>query len=176
MASLIEQLLDFARIDQAGGLVLEPGAMEIARAAARAAEECSLAFPTASIDIEVDGNTAGHWDEDRILQCLSNLLSNAVQHGDGRVRVHADGRGQQAISIEVSNRGRPIAPEMLPVIFDPFRRAASGFARRSGLGLGLYITKSIVEAHGGRIDVRSEDDQTTFRLELPRRQGVQSPS
>jgi signal transduction histidine kinase len=57
---------------------------------------------------------------------------------------------------------------MLTQIFDPFRRAAGGYARRGGLGLGLFITKSIIEAHGGEISVRSDERGTVFAFALPR--------
>jgi PAS domain S-box-containing protein len=168
MSALIEQLLDFVRVDQAGGLVLERSAMDLAKAASRAADESSLAFPDAQISVSAVGVSAGSWDEDRILQVLTNLTGNAVQHGDGRVTVRVDGRDPSSVRLEVENAGKAIPTEMLEVIFDPFRRAAHGYARRTGLGLGLFISKSVVEAHGGSISVRSKDGETVFSIELPR--------
>jgi PAS domain S-box-containing protein len=169
MNRLIEQLLDFVRVDQAGGLRLEAGPMEMRSAVERAVDECQLAFPDAAVDVEIRGSTAGDWDEDRILQVMANLLSNALQHGEGRARVLVDGSSRDVVRVEVANGGRPIPAEMLPIIFDPFRRANEGLTRRGGLGLGLYISRSIVETHDGTIDVRSDEQGTVFTVTLPRR-------
>jgi signal transduction histidine kinase len=81
MRRLIEQLLDFVRVDQAGGIGLEPNPMDLAAAARHVGDEVGLASPNAVVQIVANGNTVGEWDEDRLLQVLSNLLSNAVQHG-----------------------------------------------------------------------------------------------
>lgn len=168
MNRLIEQLLDFVRVDQAGGLHLERGPMEMRRAAERAVDECRLAFPDADVAVRSEGNTAGEWDEDRLLQVLTNLVSNALQHGDGHAHVRVDGSAPDVVRVEVENKGVPIPAEMIPIIFDPFRRAAEGLARRGGLGLGLFISRSIAEAHGGTIEVRSGDGGTRFVVSLPR--------
>ncbi len=168
MNRLIEQLLDFVRVDQAGGLQLERGPMEMRRAVERAVDECRLAFVDADVLVRSEGNTAGEWDEDRLLQVMTNLVSNALQHGDGRAHVRVDGSATDVVRVEIENKGVPIPREMLPIIFDPFRRAAEGLARRGGLGLGLYISRSIAEAHGGTIEVRSDDQGTVFVMSLPR--------
>jgi len=169
MQRLIDQLLDFVRVDQAGGIGLERTAMDMAAGARHAADEVGLAFPTAVVRITTRGNTVGVWDEDRILQVLSNLLGNAVQHGDGKVDVTIEGVSASQVQLEISNGGAPIAPDLLEIIFDPFQRAGGGFARRAGLGLGLFISKSIVESHGGTIAARSDEAGTCFTLALPRR-------
>jgi PAS domain S-box-containing protein len=169
MQRLVEQLLDFVRVDQAGGIGLEPHAMDLAAAARHVGDEVGLASPDAVVRIATRGNTVGEWDEDRLLQVLSNLLSNAVQHGKGHVDVTIDGSRAQQVRLEISNRGTPIAPELLEIIFDPFQRAGGGYARRAGLGLGLFITKSIVESHRGTIAARSDETGTSFTVILPRR-------
>jgi phosphoserine phosphatase RsbU/P len=80
-------------------------------------------------------------------------------------------RGEpEAVVVEVANQGNPIPPEILPRIFDPFRRGeAARSGKGDGLGLGLFIARSLVSAHGGRLDVRSEGGETVFFLRLPRR-------
>jgi two-component sensor histidine kinase len=67
-----------------------------------------------------------------------------------------------------ANGGAPIPGEMLPIIFDPFRRANESLARRGGLGLGLYTSRTIVETLGGTIDARSDEHGTVFTVTLPR--------
>lgn len=168
MQRLIEQLLDFVRVDQGGGIGLQPSAMDLAATARHVADEVGLASPKASVQIATKGNTVGDWDEDRLLQVLANLLSNAVQHGDGNVEVTIDGSLAEEVRLEISNRGKPIAPELLEIIFDPFQRAGGGYARRAGLGLGLFITKSIVESHRGTVTARSDETGTRFTVMLPR--------
>jgi PAS domain S-box-containing protein len=168
MQRLVEQLLDFVRVDQGGGIGLTPSAMDLAAAARHVTDEVGLASPNASFHLSTNGNTVGDWDEDRILQVLSNLLSNAVQHGDGHVEVTIDGSSAEEVRLEISNLGTPIAPQLLKIIFDPFQRAGGGYARRAGLGLGLFITKSIVESHRGSVSARSDETGTTFSVVLPR--------
>jgi signal transduction histidine kinase len=168
MARLIEQLVDFARVDQAGDLTLDRVPMDLGSAAHQTIEESGLAFPDAVVDLEVRGSTGGSWDEDRLVQVMSNLVGNAVQHGDGKVRVVVDGQAPDVVRLTVENAGAVIPPAVLPVIFDPFRRASGGFARRRGLGLGLFISKSFVEAHGGSITARSDERLTVFEVVLPR--------
>jgi signal transduction histidine kinase len=120
------------------------------------------------ITIECDVDSAGEWDEHRIVQALSNLVSNAVQHGTPGtpIRVHMTGNDEQVV-IEVSNRGT-IPSDLVPRIFEPFRSGRQYSSRGGGLGLGLFIAKAIARAHGGGLEVESSDDTTTFRLALPR--------
>jgi PAS domain S-box-containing protein len=169
MTRLIAQLLDFVRFDEDGGLALERTMMEVGPAAERAIDEASLAFPDATVELRVEGNTAGVWDEDRLLQVLTNLISNAIVHGERHGAVFVDGRGRDQVSVEVTNRGPIIPPEMLSAVFEPFRRGSGGYTRRGGLGLGLYISRLLVEAHGGTIGVTSSEEAgTSFLVTLPR--------
>src|SRR5690606_25348246 len=110
------------------------------------------------------------WDADRILQVFSNLVANAVQHGDADpgVSVLFDTSEEGVVSVRIHNMGS-IPPELLPRLFEPM---AGGDRRRSnsrGLGLGLYISREIVRAHGGEIRVEtSEAEGTSFTVILPR--------
>jgi signal transduction histidine kinase len=117
------------------------------------------------------GDTRGSWDQERLHQVMTNLLSNAVQHGAKnepiRVRLGGDDSG---VELSVTNIGPPIAPETLAHIFEPFRRGSDHSSKRGrGVGLGLYISERIVSAHGGSIHVSSTTEGTTFTLRLPRR-------
>jgi signal transduction histidine kinase len=113
----------------------------------------------------------GRWDPNRLLQLLTNIIGNAFQHSppDGSVSVLTEGSDDKVV-IEVRNDGDPIPPEHLPRLFEPFERGegARSSSERS-IGLGLFISKQIVLAHSGRIDVRSTAGEgTTFTVTLPR--------
>jgi signal transduction histidine kinase len=110
-------------------------------------------------------------DPDRIFQVLSNLISNAAKYGwpDSEIRIASEARGDE-IEVAVGNRGPGIPPDEQRRLFGRFSRApGGGRGRAPGLGLGLYISKGLVEAHGGRLWVESApDDWTTFRFTVPR--------
>jgi signal transduction histidine kinase len=101
---------------------------------------------------------------------VSNLVGNALDHGDREKPVLVKlGSNEGAVQVEVTNNGRPIPPDLLPRIFDPFRRGShERHGAQKGLGLGLFIARSIVETHGGNLEVGSTDQETTFRMTLPR--------
>ena len=115
----------------------------------------------------------GEWDKARIGQVFSNLLNNAIQYGfrESPVRVKIKGE-PKAVTLTVGNDGVPIPPEKIDTIFDPLTRVLPDEhapPSTKNLGLGLYITKEVVVAHGGTIDVTSsETDGTTFTARLPR--------
>jgi signal transduction histidine kinase len=108
------------------------------------------------------------WDEHRVMQAISNLASNAVQHGTpgSPVRLRVTGT-EKEVAVEVHNEG-VIPGEILPRIFEPFRSGRHHGSRGEGLGLGLFIANAIARAHGGGLEVDSAAGATTFRLKLPR--------
>jgi signal transduction histidine kinase len=109
-------------------------------------------------------------DPDRVAQVMENLLTNAVKYGEGGTPiVVAVGREAEHVAVSVTNRGKPFAPDDLARLFQRFHRTDSAKRQRiKGSGLGLYITRSLVEAHGGRISVESASQgQITFRFTLP---------
>src|SRR5262249_23867857 len=110
----------------------------------------------------------GEWDGERLGQVLQNLLGNAIKHlpTGGTIAV-AIAPGDGEVLLSVRDDGPGIAPEHLPRLVDRFYRAELG-ARTPGLGMGLYIARMLVEAHGGRIWVESEIGQgSTFFVALP---------
>lgn len=173
MERLIALLLDFAQARQQGSqLPIHRRRVDLADLARRVVEEIEAGHPKASLALSVGGDCRGEWDADRLAQVLSNLVANAIHHGAGSpiaVRVRGDG---DAVVVEVSNGGPPIPPAVLPEIFDPFRRGPSARGDRNGLGLGLFISRELVRAHGGSIRARSTAAEgTTFTARLPRGAG-----
>lgn len=171
MAQLISNLLDFTQTRFLGAIPLAATDSDIASVCQRVVQELELGYPHHAIRLCSTGDTRGRWDPARIAQIVSNLVMNAIRHGDAAQPIHVnlDG-GAASVLLEVHNWGRPIPPAVLPTVFEPFRRGpAVGGAASRGLGLGLYIVEQIVRAHGGEIRVRSsEREGTIFSVSLPR--------
>jgi signal transduction histidine kinase len=134
-------------------------------------EEIQSAYPERRLELRVETERKVSADPDRLAQVMANLMGNAVQHSPGgtpvRVSVREEGDG---VLFAVHNGGTPIPAELLPVLFEPFQRGREARAGAGGsLGLGLFISRQIVEAHGGRIEARSSAGEgTTFTVWLPR--------
>jgi PAS domain S-box-containing protein len=177
MRRMIDQLLDFARARMIGGLAIERRELDLATIVRDATEEVRFTRPGWPIELAVDGDTHGSWDGARLSQVFSNLLANASQHGtaDVPLAIHIDGTSPDAVKVDVTNGGT-IPPELVPIIFAPFRGRKYKDVRSQGLGLGLYITEQIVRAHQGEITVRTKEQRTTFSLWLPRATAVTEPA
>lgn len=170
MTRMIDQLLDLTLARSGGGIAIARAEMDLADLSRAIMSELAVAHPSRRIELTCAGETRGHWDHDRLAQVLSNLLGNALTHGepDGVVAMRIDGGDSASVRVETHNLGT-IPAELLPSLFDPFRRATPQKAPARGLGLGLYITKLVVDAHGGTVDVSSSADAgTRFGVTLPR--------
>jgi two-component system, sensor histidine kinase and response regulator len=170
MSRMIEDMLDMARARLAGGIPLKREPADLGALVDRVVTESQATFPERRIEVTKLGNLNGNWDGERLAQVASNLLGNALQHGDesGGVRVTANGSQPDDVLITVVNSGT-VPPDLLPQLFDPFRGAQRQTGRTDGLGLGLYIVRQIVLAHGGSVDVESgSDNRTTFVVRVPR--------
>jgi signal transduction histidine kinase len=170
MNRLLKDLLDLSRLE-AGRLELKRQPVDIAALATRVTERVSMDAPknaiTASFPADFPVVDA---DPGKVEQVLMNLVENAVKHGDpGPVAVTgevADGK----VLIRVSDTGPGIDPAHVPFVFTKFYRRGSG-DRHAGTGLGLYICKGIIEAHGGEITIeRTSPSGTVFAFTLPRGQ------
>jgi signal transduction histidine kinase len=168
MARIIRDLLDFTRLRQGGALPLSLRASDLAHLAAKAVAELSAAHPGREIRLDVRGTAAVRADPDRILQVMTNLLANALQHGPPAAPVRAAvGVEDGAVFFRVHNEGPPVPSALQARIFEPFCRGTSEGGEGS-LGLGLYIVREIADAHGGDVELRSADGEgTTFTLRLP---------
>jgi two-component system sensor histidine kinase/response regulator len=174
MSRLIEDMLDLARARLAGGLSIKPEYLDLAVVIQRVVQEQQTACPERRIDLSVAGDGLGEWDTDRFAQVASNLIGNALQHGpsDGGVQVSFDGTDADIVVFAVANPGC-IASDVLPHLFDPFRRGRRESGGSEGLGLGLYIAQQIVQAHHGSIEAQCDDPaQTVFEVKVPRRPGA----
>jgi PAS domain S-box-containing protein len=169
MNRLIQDLLDVA-VMESGQLTIE-GAQLAARDLIVGAVDMQRPLASSSsleLRVDVDRDLPDIWgDRDRLLQVFENLIGNAIKftNAGGRITVGAASRDHEVI-FRVADTGAGIAPENLPHVFDRFWQASS--AGRLGAGLGLPITKGIVEAHGGRIWVESEAGSgSTFFFTIP---------
>lgn len=172
MNQLVQELIDLSRHEVGADMPLSPAAMDLGDLCRQLVAETRAAAPGRVIGFRAKGDLGGEWDRGRLRQAVSNLLGNAVQHGSGAIDVRAEGGGKDGVVLRVHNDGEPISPEALPRLFNPFARAgnsAAGRKRPGSLGLGLYIARAIVTAHGGQIDLESSQDAgTTFTVRLPR--------
>jgi PAS domain S-box-containing protein len=165
---MVSDLLDLSRERQGAGISIEPKPIDLRVMCGQIVDEMGAVARGREItfDCEVDG--LGAWDEDRIQQAISNLTSNAVQHGAPGSPVHLRLTGdEQRVAVEVQNQGT-IPDEARPSLFEPFHTTREYTKRGEGLGLGLFIAKAIARAHGGGLEFDSSGDTTTFRLVLPR--------
>jgi len=170
MARMIEDMLDLARARLAGGIPLRRAPADLAPLLERTVSEISAAFPQATVTVSQRGDLTGEWDTERLAQVASNLVGNALQHGEAGqpVQVAADGTHPREVTLTVTNAGT-IPADLLPQLFDPFR-GAQRQGRAEGLGLGLYIVQQIVLAHQGSVAVESgEHQRTRFTVKVPRK-------
>ncbi len=170
MSRMIEDVLDLTRARLGGGIPLRRQECDLGQIVLRVFQEHAVALDGGRLETRQEGNLAGFWDADRLAQVASNLLGNALEHGDpgGLIPVSLSGLHPEVVILSVTSSGE-IPQEVLPGLFDPFRGARRHPGRREGLGLGLYIVQQIVLAHGGRVDVNTGAGQTTFLVQLPRR-------
>jgi signal transduction histidine kinase len=170
---ILDQLVDVTRARLGAGLQVFRTPMDMSFVARQLVEEMRAAHPERVFLIEASGDTQGEWDRPRIGQILSNLLGNAVQYGfrDLPVKVIVAGEPDMVV-LSVHNDGVPIPAVAVRGIFDALVRGDGGenaHLSSNSLGLGLYITKEVVSAHGGTIKVTSsEEEGTTFTARFPR--------
>jgi PAS domain S-box-containing protein len=168
---MIRDFLDFTQARSTGRIPVAPGPADLHQIARQVFEELRVLHPDRVTTIDHMGDGRGTWDTDRIAQVIGNLLSNAYQHsprGAG-IRLHTRGEADGVV-VEVHNEGEPLPAEALARFFQPFERgAAVAASSERSVGLGLFISKEIVQAHQGTIDVRSNRDEgTVFTVRLPR--------
>jgi PAS domain S-box-containing protein len=170
MSRMIDQLLDFTRIRVGSGIPLRRAAIDLRAVLRQVQDELDSASPEWVLRVHHEGDTVGAWDGDRLSQVFSNLLGNALHHGSPSkgCTVTVDGAARDVVRVLVHNDGA-IPHDLLARLFDPMTGTERRRDGSRGLGLGLFITRQIVHAHGGSIDVRSSEEHgTTFTTVLPR--------
>lgn len=174
---LVDNLLDVTRSRFGGEALIVRSPMDAGFVAQQVVEELQAAHPDRPIELDAFGDLTCEWDKARVAQVFSNLLDNAIQHGFKDTPIYVSVNGTpDAIRIEVNNDGPQMAPGKMDTIFDPLGRADATPADKPGqknLGLGLFITREIVRAHGGDIRVSSsEKDGTVLTVLIPRRRSA----
>ena len=173
MAAMVSDLLELVRSRLGKSLPIEPAPMDMADAARAAIAEACAGNPDSNPTLKTEGDTRGVWDAGRIDQLLQNLIGNALQHGSNPQEVLVTLRGDaENLHLSVHNHGTPIPEEAIGTLFDPLVRSADEELGQpsTSLGLGLFIVKEVVTAHGGTIEVSSsEADGTLFSVTLPRK-------
>lgn len=173
MGAMVSDLLEFVRSRLGASLPVDRKRMDLASACSEAIAEACAGQPQSNPRLEVEGETVGFWDRARIDQLLQNLIGNALQHGNGHeILVKVSGE-QDHVQLIVHNLGDPISEDAIGSIFDPLVRSTHEGVTPHGpstsLGLGLFIVKEVVNAHGGSITVTSNvGDGTTFTVVLPK--------
>jgi signal transduction histidine kinase len=174
MARMISDLLDYTRTRLGAGMPVDPQPMDAGELCRALYNEFRTAHPKQVFRYEATGVVTGDWDADRLRQAVSNLMGNAVQHGDASIPVELKVNGEASeLLITVHNGGPPIPPGEMPRIFEPLIRGVNAQTPRKNrpgsIGLGLYIAREVARSHLGSIDVTSsEADGTAFTIHLPR--------
>jgi len=175
MRRLVDDLLDVSRIDRRWGVTIEPADFDLGDLLRDAVSRIARAEPERDVSLEAPASVPVHMDRERIDQVLSNLLENAVKYSPdgGPIGVVAVEVERDAIELRISDTGVGIPPEQREHVFERFYQADDGQGRRrfGGLGLGLAISRAIVDAHGGTIWAAANEEAgrgSTFGVRLPR--------
>ncbi len=175
---IVTHLLDLTRSRLGSGIPVIKEPMNLGFVCKQIIDEMRVMKPEREFHISTTGDLEGEWDKARLAQVVSNLLSNAVQYGFKRspITLKAEGQGD-SVRVSVHNEGVPIPPDAVSKIFDSLTRGDEATAEgATNLGLGLYIAKQVIVAHGGTITVTSsESDGTLFTCLLPRHETAVPP-
>ena len=173
MTSMVNDLLEYGRVQLGGELLIKRHLINIGRICQDAIEEVKVAHPEKEFILELSGELVGSFDENRLMQVFSNLLNNAVQYGLPSKPIKVKVKGEtEFITVDVCNEGPVIPSKSLEAIFNPLvQLSVSGEQKRSfssSAGLGLFIAREMTVAHGGEISaISSKKTGTIFTVCLP---------
>lgn len=169
MGRLVKILLDFTQVRIGQGITIHRTPIDAVALLKRTIDDALVAHAGRQVDLDAPELVQCKWDEDRIEQVLGNLLGNALKHSpDGstvRAAMHVDA-DDVIVVIANQNRDKPIAPDLMKVLFEPFTRGKNDSGE--SYGLGLFIVHHLVGTHGGAISVESTTSSTSFTVRLPR--------
>lgn len=167
MTRLISDMIDISRI-QHGKLSIRPHATDLGELARNVVADFGAHYGSVPLQLDAEPGITGEWDESRIAQVLVNLLSNALRYGGGEpVRVDVGRTPDGMARLAVTDHGPGIPPEHQQKIFERFERLPDA-GRVPGMGLGLFISRHFVQAHGGSLTVRNEPGAgACFEVLLP---------
>ena len=173
MSAMTSDLLEFTRTRLGKGIPVTPSKANLENVCRTVINEVSHVYPKTAFRLESAGRLDGLFDSARIHQVVSNLLNNAVHYGKQDLPVFLVVNGDDnALRLQVRSQGPPIAPNLLQTIFDPLVQIPTEETdpgRSTNVGLGLFIAREIIVAHGGTILASSSaEGGTTFTVELPR--------
>jgi PAS domain S-box-containing protein len=169
MESLVRMVLGTSLLRSGQGIPIALAPTDAGELCRRSVDDALAFAPERQIRLVADGDLSVRWDAERVAEALGNVIVNALTHGDAAAPVRVSVRGAgDAVEIAVANAGPAIPPRALETLFEPFSRGPREGPGRAGIGLGLYIVREIARAHGGSIDVSSEEAETVFTFRLPR--------
>lgn len=174
MSAMVNDLLEYARSQLAGHMPITRAQVDVKEICQAALEDAAAAHPDCPFKLEASGELAGNFDGVRMQQVLSNLLNNAAQYRgkEHPVTVSVEGK-PDVMLVKVKNFGPIIPPDALKTVFEPLVQLpiidAQAGRPATSLGLGLFIAREIIEAHGGCISAKSDElSGTIFSVQLPR--------
>lgn len=166
MNELIGNVMDFARTRMGEGIVIAPQHVELKPVLEHVVEELKFLFPNRKIEVDLALLDPIFCDADRIGQLISNLLANALTHGNPQSSVNFTGQHEaNKLKLSVANDGDPIPESLQIILFTPFKKEGNR-PSKNGLGLGLYIADQIAKAHGGTLTCTSTEEETRFTFEM----------
>jgi signal transduction histidine kinase len=171
MQSLLDDLVEFNRIKLGLGITVHPANVDLAALFFDELEEVRAAHPGRDIELKVTGDTRAFVDGPRVQRVLGNLMVNALKYGSQKAPVRVVLAADTDVRFDVRNTGPAMDASTLAQLFEPLQRGAQNgdrYTHDGSLGLGLYIAREIVRAHGGEISARSEGAETVFAVRLSR--------
>jgi len=168
LARFVDELLDLGRI-QSGQIYFNFEEVDLGNVVRASVADlgAELTRSGSALSITTEGHPVGQWDRFRLEQVATNLLANAIKFGEGKPIVVRVSGNQRLTTLQITDHGIGIPPELLDRIFKPFGRGVSA-RNYGGLGLGLFIVRTIVEGLGGTVHVESQPKKgSTFTVELP---------
>jgi signal transduction histidine kinase len=178
MRVLLDDLVEYARHRQGSGFDIEAKALDLGAFTRNTLDEIAAIRNERVIHLDSQGDLDGEWDARRLHQALSNLIFNALKYGhaDAPICITLDGTFPDEVKLAVQNAGEPIPRAALATLFDPFVRGGAEdvspqtpWNAGASMGLGLYVVQEITKAHGGTVEVVSNESFTRFTIRLPRR-------